>query len=651
MSKCISFLKQVNRPLGITPLPPSGGNLFGDAGRRFVEQSPAVTEEQSPVAEDEGLGSRLSLLESALNGQISRSPTRGMAQQQHLIGSGNADLLLSDSAHSISPLVSGMDSQSGGSDVGASGGSNLLNEQLREFESVFMRVASSTTRCRNNSQTNRSSEWDAADLEPESSYMAIEAVGPGEFLAQHSTFSDSMDVSEADPSPGGSEDPLSHSELSAERINSTTLGSTDAPLEQLLNAAAVHRHALVRDEKDTGMPSASLSSVVVKQEPMDESSSSPPEASDDQDQQLHHLLPVDENQLDLPPPTTLTAGHSFHSLKLTAATTSTTNTIIAVKTEPHSSSKCVTVNRNKTSAKCSQVVSPGPSGSNTPNKNTVQGITPTAPATSSAPSTPLSAAAAAAAAAAKTPQKAHDDEGTVSRVHAILEMYKEQLRNSPDLQNKPAPRRRSNPLPSPTTTPKRRKSVQNKTKLMSQQMLSTGGTPITDGASVSGADLTLTTSSSAESTTSVLGEQLATTSVLPDSITTLLPAIDVIAVDVEPVVKTEPVTTVSSVSSIASSIAVTSVTSAPSTPTTSATTITLSTVEKTEDSPASAPAPEPAPSPAPACAPPTTIAPPPAPTSVQVLSAPTGIQLTTIPVSTVVTSRPACDLPGTFLCL
>jgi hypothetical protein len=223
-----------------------------------------------------------------------------------------------------------MDSQSGGSDVGASGGSNLLNEQLREFESVFMRVASSTTRCRNNSQTNRSSEWDAADLEPESSYMAIEAVGPGEFLAQHSTFSDSMDVSEADPSPpspGGSEDPLSHSEAS-ERFNSTTLGSTDAPLEQLLNAAAIHRHALVRGVKDSGMQGASLSSVVVKQEPIDESSSTPPEASDDQDQQLHHLLPLDENQLDLLSPSSLTASHSFNSLELTVATTSTTNTTV-----------------------------------------------------------------------------------------------------------------------------------------------------------------------------------------------------------------------------------------------------------------------------------------------------------------------------------
>jgi hypothetical protein len=62
----------------------------------------------------------------------------------------------------ISPLVSGIDSQSVGSDFDASGSSNLLNEQLREFESVFMRVASSNydasnydylIPCRNNSQT------------------------------------------------------------------------------------------------------------------------------------------------------------------------------------------------------------------------------------------------------------------------------------------------------------------------------------------------------------------------------------------------------------------------------------------------------------------------------------------------------------------
>lgn len=48
-----------------------------------------------------------------------------------------------------------------------------------------------------------------------------------------------------------------------------------------------------------------------------------------------------------------------------------------------------------------------------------------------------------------TAQKPQEDEQTVQRIYDILAEYAEQLRNSPDLNNKPAPRRRSNPPTNP----------------------------------------------------------------------------------------------------------------------------------------------------------------------------------------------------------
>lgn len=47
-------------------------------------------------------------------------------------------------------------------------------------------------------------------------------------------------------------------------------------------------------------------------------------------------------------------------------------------------------------------------------------------------------------AAAKHPQKSQEDEHTVQRIYDILAQYAEQISSSPDLNNKPAPRRRSN---------------------------------------------------------------------------------------------------------------------------------------------------------------------------------------------------------------
>lgn len=63
-----------------------------------------------------------------------------------------------------------------------------------------------------------------------------------------------------------------------------------------------------------------------------------------------------------------------------------------------------------------------------------------------------------------TPQKPQEDPETTQRIYAILGQYAEQLRNSPDLNNKPAPRRRSNPPTNPNQSCKRKKSGSGKSK-------------------------------------------------------------------------------------------------------------------------------------------------------------------------------------------
>ncbi|KAK2589097.1 hypothetical protein KPH14_001924 [Odynerus spinipes] len=69
----------------------------------------------------------------------------------------------------------------------------------------------------------------------------------------------------------------------------------------------------------------------------------------------------------------------------------------------------------------------------------------------------------------KPQQKPQEDEQTAQRIYAILDEYAEQLRNSPDLNNKPAPRRRSNPPTNPSQSSKRKKSSSSKTKPVGQQ--------------------------------------------------------------------------------------------------------------------------------------------------------------------------------------
>lgn len=62
----------------------------------------------------------------------------------------------------------------------------------------------------------------------------------------------------------------------------------------------------------------------------------------------------------------------------------------------------------------------------------------------------------------KPQQKPQEDEQTAQRIYTILAEYAEQLRNSPDLNNKPAPRRRSNPPTNPSQSSKRKKSSKSK---------------------------------------------------------------------------------------------------------------------------------------------------------------------------------------------
>ncbi|XP_034944742.1 LOW QUALITY PROTEIN: formin-J-like [Chelonus insularis] len=69
----------------------------------------------------------------------------------------------------------------------------------------------------------------------------------------------------------------------------------------------------------------------------------------------------------------------------------------------------------------------------------------------------------------KPQQKPQEDEQTAQRIYTILAEYAEQLRNSPDLNNKPAPRRRSNPPTNPSQSSKRKKSSVGKSKPSGQQ--------------------------------------------------------------------------------------------------------------------------------------------------------------------------------------
>lgn len=121
-----------------------------------------------------------------------------------------------------------------------------------------------------------------------------------------------------------------------------------------------------------------------------------------------------------------------------------------------SSSPCVTPAPSATSVSCGK--SPPKSSKSSKSKSVKSS---TATTTSKASPVP------------KPQQKPQEDEQTAQRIYAILDEYAEQLRNSPDLNNKPAPRRRSNPPTNANQSSKRKKSAQTKVKLLGQQSSST----------------------------------------------------------------------------------------------------------------------------------------------------------------------------------
>lgn len=75
----------------------------------------------------------------------------------------------------------------------------------------------------------------------------------------------------------------------------------------------------------------------------------------------------------------------------------------------------------------------------------------------------------------KPQQKPQEDEHTTQRIFDILAEYAEQLRNSPDLNNKPAPRRRSNPPTNPNQNAKRKKSTNSKKSAHCSSLLNSDG--------------------------------------------------------------------------------------------------------------------------------------------------------------------------------
>lgn len=125
-------------------------------------------------------------------------------------------------------------------------------------------------------------------------------------------------------------------------------------------------------------------------------------------------------------------------------------------TSQSSSSPCVTPAPSATSTSSGK--SPPKSSKSSKSKSVKSG---TATTTSKASPVP------------KPQQKPQEDEQTAQRIYAILDEYAEQLRNSPDLNNKPAPRRRSNPPTNASHSSKRKKSAQTKAKLLGQQSSST----------------------------------------------------------------------------------------------------------------------------------------------------------------------------------
>ncbi|CAG9828288.1 unnamed protein product [Diabrotica balteata] len=129
-------------------------------------------------------------------------------------------------------------------------------------------------------------------------------------------------------------------------------------------------------------------------------------------------------------------------------------------TSQGSSSPCVTPASTPTMPKIVTKSSKGKTLKTSPNNNTA-----------AAKSSPIP----------KPQQKPQEDEHTTQRIFDILAEYAEQLRNSPDLNNKPAPRRRSNPPTNPSQNSKRKKSSGVKKSGQSTTTIDLDGDDLTIG--------------------------------------------------------------------------------------------------------------------------------------------------------------------------
>jgi hypothetical protein len=82
--------------------------------------------------------------------------------------------------------------------------------------------------------------------------------------------------------------------------------------------------------------------------------------------------------------------------------------------------------------------------------------------------------------AIKTAPKVQEDEHTAQRILDILANYKEQVRNSPDLNNKPAPRRRANPPTNPPAAKRKKIVVSSSGSMKSSKQFGSTSDMMTD---------------------------------------------------------------------------------------------------------------------------------------------------------------------------
>ncbi|XP_012055049.1 PREDICTED: uncharacterized protein LOC105618119 [Atta cephalotes] len=156
------------------------------------------------------------------------------------------------------------------------------------------------------------------------------------------------------------------------------------------------------------------------------------------------------------------------------ATNSTTPVVVVTSYCPAASPALSVTSQSSSSPCVTPAPAPIPSAGKTPSTSPSTAVGTTGAKTNVKKSTPKVVKSSATNTSKASPipkpqQKPQEDEQTAQRIYAILDEYAEQLRNSPDLNNKPAPRRRSNPPTNPNQSSKRKKSSSNKAKPVGQQ--------------------------------------------------------------------------------------------------------------------------------------------------------------------------------------